>query len=282
MANTIVSIALICVSFMFTACYSDTDFTGFIRSTDRINERFEQSELWNAIHPFKTIEYETDDYTLLVAGDLHIGGTRYFEKILDVARIEQLPFVLNGDLVSGKKADYDTFRSLLPDYDEIPYFLILGNHDLYFDGWKFFYEYFGSSVYFFTVKTPQASDLYICVDTGSGTLGRKQLEWLKNTLKNHRHTHRYCTIFSHVNFFRDRHTTSTNPLVNELYVLLDLFAQHKVNMVIMGHDHVRASDFLGITHYLTLDALIDDLPNASFLRLNVLTDKMYPVFESVN
>jgi len=136
-----------------------------------------------------------------------------------------------------------------------------------FDGWKHFSRLFGSSVYYFTIATPTKEDLYICLDSGSGTLGKSQLKWLKNLLENSRSAHDLCVIFTHVNFFRDRHTLSTNPLTKELLVLIDLFEQHRVNMVIMGHDHVRAVNVLGNTTYLTLDALLSALHNSSYIKL---------------
>jgi len=162
-----------------------------------------------------------------------------------------------------------TLKSEFPDFNLVHYFLLVGNHDLYFDGWKIFYNYFGSSTYYFTVQTPTNNDLYICLDSGSGTLGSKQLSWLKNVLSSKRANYRNCVVFSHVNFFRNRHKGSTNPPIEELYVLLDLFNQYKVNMVISGHDHIRFINNFGCTTYITTDGLLDSNPNASFLKLKV-------------
>ena len=88
-----------------------------------------------------------------------------------------------GDLTTGHEEDYNVFEQHLPQQDSLPAFLIAGNHDLFFNGWKEFYSRFGSSTYLFTVKTPDATDLFICLETGGGTLGDKQLEWLINILQ---------------------------------------------------------------------------------------------------
>jgi UDP-2,3-diacylglucosamine pyrophosphatase LpxH len=175
--------------------------------------------------------------------------------------------VFVGDIVSGKEKDYETFNRLLPADDIKPSFVLVGNHELYFDGWKHFSRLFGSSVYYFTIATPTKEDLFICLDSGSGTLGKSQLKWLKDLLENSRSAYDQCVIFTHVNFFRNRHTLSTNPLTNELLVLIDLFEQNKVNMVIMGHDHDRSVNVLGNTTYLTMDALLNGLPNSGYIRL---------------
>jgi predicted phosphodiesterase len=230
---------------------------------------------WNASNPFKTITVASETYNLLVTADVHVGETKNYQKFLQRGiqhDIEAMVFV--GDFVTGKEKDYEIFHSLLPDYEEKPNFLLTGNHELYFDGWKHFRRLYGTSIYHFAIQTPSVKDLYICLDSGSGTMGKSQLAWLKELLEKDRKFYNQCVIFTHVNFFRDRHTLSTNPLVNELLVLLDLFEKHKVNMVIMGHDHIRALNQMGNTTYLTLDGLEDELPNASYLLLKKENNRM--------
>lgn len=265
------------------ACIGDTDLTGFVRSTDRIEDRYRSSAEWNKTHLPKKIISEEEDYNLLIAADLHIGDTANYIKFLrhgiqpDIAAM-----VLVGDIVSGKEKDYETFQRLLPDNEVKMSFLLVGNHELYFDGWKHYFRLFGSSFYYFTIKTPTKEDLYICLDSGSGTLGKSQLSWLKTLLEKNRHTYDKCVIFTHVNFFRDRHTLSTNPLTNELLLLMDLFEQYQVNYVIMGHDHVRAVNIIGKTTYLTLDALVDEMPDAGFLKLMKKSAGLQHEFYSIN
>ncbi len=281
MANRL-KIAFIALIVTLSACNHTLDFGGVFSSPDRVDDRFEQSNAWNQTHGFKTLTATTENYQILVAGDSHVGGTDNLNILLSESKKQgNLAFVIVGDIVTGQKEDYLVFKNTLPDFADSPHFLMVGNHDLYFDGWKTFYEYFGSSTYYFTVQTPQHKDIFICLDSGGGTLGGKQLDWLKDVLKNERGNYRNCVIFSHVNFFRDRHTSSTNPLVSELEVLLPLFAQNRVNMVIMGHDHVRAADQLGYTTYLTMDALKDGVPNASFVQLKVSEEGMSYEFKDL-
>jgi predicted phosphodiesterase len=225
----------------------------------------------------------SENYQLLVAGDSHVGGLVNFNKMLvEATKPENTALIMVGDIVTGKKEDYTVFKNTLPEFNDLPYFLMIGNHDLYFDGWKTYYDYFGSSTYYFTVDTPLNSDLYICLDSGAGTLGAKQLAWLKNLLSSERNNYRNCILFSHVNFFREHHTGSTNPLETELEVLLPLFAKYRVNMVIMGHDHDRTITEFGNTTYLTMDALKDGVPNASFLELQISENKIAYDFQELN
>ena len=76
-------------------------------------------------------------------------------------------------------------------------------------------------------------------------------------------------VFTHNNLFRSRPTASTNPMVEEIHILLDLFIQHDVNMVVTAHDHKRNTSIHGNTTHIILDALKDDNNKASYLKLFV-------------
>lgn len=52
------------------------------------------------------------------------------------------------------------------------------------------------------VNTSEASDLFICLDSGSGTLGEKQLAWLREILEKKRANSQNCFVVTHNNFFR--------------------------------------------------------------------------------
>lgn len=251
----------------------DVDFSGFIRSNDRVEERFEQSIAWNIAHPVKNLNISTSDYTLLSASDLHIGGTGNTSTLFDYYKnSEDIALVLVGDIVSGKKEDYDRCKSITDSFPK-PLYMMTGNHDLYFDGWKTFYDYFGSSTYFFTVTTPDTADLYICLDSGGGTYGKSQISWLEDLLVNERPKYRHCVVFSHVNILRTRRTTSANPMLEEVAYLLNLFTENNVGLVVNGHDHLQDKTVFGNSTYIILDALVDSYENAGFLQIKVDNEK---------
>ena len=264
------------------SCMEDADLSGFLYSADPVNERVKLSLEWNRVNPDKNVVMAGTDYSLLVAGDSEIGGTTNLDTLIAKAKSPGIAgFVLVGDITSGDPKGYDILKHDLDEKNPHPAFYILGNHDLFFDGWNSYYSYFGSSTYAFSVKTNNAADLYICLDSGNGTIGSRQLNWLSDLLKKERKNHRFCIIFSHVNFFREHHTFSANPLVDELHVLLDLFYRNSVDMVIMGHDHRRAEESFGMTHYITLDACYDGYKEASYLRLEVKNGKLSYNFEGL-
>jgi hypothetical protein len=257
------------LSLVFSAC-EQLDFTGMFLPDKTVNERFEQSMQWNRLHPFREISVPSDDYFILVMGDSHVGGTGNLDTFITRGRIlHATALVMVGDMTTGHAEDYEVFQQHLPPQDTIPTFLLVGNHELYYNGWEQFYSRFGSSTYLFTIKTPEATDLYICLDSGGGTLGSEQLDWLKGILAELRPGYRRCMVFTHNNLFRPRHTISTNPPVEELHVLIELFTIHRVDMVINGHDHKKAVQFFGNTTYIIMDALKDGLSYAGYLQLHV-------------
>ncbi len=254
---------------LFTSCDHDVDFSGFIRSTDRVEKRFEQSIQWNMNHPFQTITTDIDEYSILVAADSHIGGMDNFSSLKQVyINNNFLSLVLVGDIVSGREEDYLIYQDSIAEITK-PIFPVVGNHDLYFDGWKNFYKIMGSSTYYFIIETPIAKDIYICLDNGCGTYGESQIKWLKDLLKSSRDEYRYCTIFSHVNILRTRRTTSASPMTEEVVFLLDLFNRYKINYIINGHDHLQNEETFGDTKYIIVDAILDNYDCAGYTILNV-------------
>ena len=253
-----------------TIACDKVDIRNMFINYEPVDERFDHSMAWNENHPFKEISLATDNYTLFTMGDSHIGGTKNFDAFIDSSITSNAAAaVLVGDITNGNESDYDMLYQHLPNPAPLAIFPIVGNHDLYFNGWEKFWTLFGTSTFLFTVKTPVASDLYICLDTGGGTLGSKQLVWFKEVLANQRPNYRRCIILTHNNLFRFRRTSSTNPLAEELYVLLDLFAIHQVDMVITGHDHAKDAEVFGNTTHIVMDALKDEYKEAGYFKLNV-------------
>ena len=265
-------LAFICLM-GFSAC-DKGDLRGIFVSYESVNDRFEQSMTWNDLHPYKKILLSTNDYKIFAMGDSQIGGVENLNIFLKGAvNSNAKAIVMVGDLTSGKALDYAVFQNNLVNAGSVEVFPLAGNHDLYFNGWKDFYSRFGSSTYYFTIRTPNAEDLFICLDSASGTLGSEQINWLKNLLENERHNYRHCLVFTHNNFFRSWHKPSTNPLVEELYILMELFLIHNVEIIITGHDHSKSIEKLGNTLYIVMDALLDGFKDAGYLILSIKSNE---------
>ena len=51
------------------SCMKDADLSGFLYSTDPVNERVKLSLEWNKVNPSKDLTINGTDYSLLIAGD---------------------------------------------------------------------------------------------------------------------------------------------------------------------------------------------------------------------
>jgi predicted phosphodiesterase len=111
--------------------------------------------------------------------------------------------------------------------------------------------------------------MFISIDSGTGTLGSKQLEWLEDILQNQRSGCRRCVIFTHNDFLRVRHSEISNPPVEELTVLIDLFTRYHVDILIAGHDHIPSEELFGITEYVIVGAISDDDEDPNYMKLRV-------------
>lgn len=274
-----ISTIVIALDFFLTACEKDQII---LIPTESPNQRFHQSMEWNRQHPFREIVVSTDNYQILSVADCHVGSTGNLKNFWHIAEsTDASGVVMVGDLTNGRPSQYSELRKNLPNQDSLPLFFVAGNHDIYFNGWEEFYSNFGSSTYLFILKTPVARDLFICLETGGGTLGDSQIAWFDNVLKTMRRDYRHCFVFTHNNLFRARHTPSTNPMIEELHVLIELFTKYKVDMVITGHDHKRDDCLFGITRYIQLDALHDGADNASYFKIIIDGNNINYLFEDI-
>lgn len=267
---------------LITSCMFNADVGNMFISDGSVNDRFQESMEYNkAVDPIR-FTVATDTYNLLVVGDSHVGKTQNIDTLLVRAGQENSQAVIfNGDNTTGIEKDYNTFKTALDKRSDVAKLFLVGNHDLYFDGWDHHFINFGSSVYTFTVSTPVATDLFICLDTGSGTIGQDQMAWLKDVLNEKRLEYRNCIVLTHNNMFRFRRTFSTNPMIEELHVLLQLFVEFNVNMVVTSHDHKRNSGVFGNTTHLILDDFQDRSVNASYLKLHVINGEITNKFVTI-
>ena len=155
-------------------------------------------------------------------------------------------------------------------------FHVLGNHDLYFNGWVDFKKLIGPSVYWFDVAFTSGKDMFIILDTATGSLGSRQTKWLKSFLSSNRKLYRHCIVITHTNFFyTDKSQTgSGNMPLEETFALIDLFRKHKVDLILQGHDHYREDLTYGNVRYTILGTIKDESDAAEYLKIKVSNDKL--------
>jgi hypothetical protein len=127
---------------------------------------------------------DPNNFTFAIVGDLHIGnqGVQRLQEILTGAAAENDSFVIFlGDIVEdGNLADVQAFRNTLSetgwDQKSEP---VIGNHDIFNNGWQYYLQYNGPSHFTFTA----GNSLFIVLDTASGTVGNEQTTWLQSQLQ---------------------------------------------------------------------------------------------------
>ena len=241
-------ISLICVS-----CGPDArlDMVGMFAGTSpTIDKRFEESKQYNDAHGFTTLQAPAENYRVYVCTDTHVTRTRTrWEYFIATYRQDNLcPVAVHlGDIIDAQKHFdymYDAL-SVVPESTQKKDTLmaVAGNHDIYFKQWPDFLAKFKTCYYYFVVETPSGKkDLFVVYDSADGTVGSKQLQWLRETLEwADKQDFRHIVACTHTHFFKrdssQGHTS--NYTLEETYALLNMFEKHGVEMVWSGHDHSR-------------------------------------------
>jgi predicted phosphodiesterase len=271
-------IGIVCVS-----CGPDTrlDLAGmFVGSSPTIDKRFEQSMEYNKQAGYATIQATADDYRVYVCTDTHIHNTRTrWEYFIDAYRADlKCPVAIHlGDVIDAT-TDFDYVEeALAPQATQAnkvdTLMAVCGNHDIYFKQWKNFIKTFKTSNYYFVVNTPSGKqDLFIVYDSADGTVGRKQLQWLRETLEwADKQDFRHIVACTHTHFFkRDGSQGHTSNLTQEeTYALLNLMTQHGVEMQWSGHDHCREiTQVKGMT-CIVVDSMKDEDKEPYYMRVTM-------------
>lgn len=271
------NIALFTVAALFVGCNS-VDMKGLVAPTgDVVDSRFEQSIAMTEDKSVATLEVE-ESYTFHVCTDPHINETynnlREFATRLRNDASVDFGIVL-GDCTDSRNAfqNYVDALSFVEGEQQAnkPIFSLIGNHDLFFKGWNEYAKLLGPSVYWFEVKSGSSKDLFITLDSASGTLGKKQMEWLKNILATERANYRHCVVLTHTNLFYTDNTQqgSSNMALEETALLADIFSRNKVTLCLQGHDHHREDLTLDGVRYTIVGTIRDEAENPEYLAITM-------------
>lgn len=245
--------------------------------------RFEQSQAMIPDMYTGTVSSPQENYTFYVAADPHIDQTHNNLDIFNDALrndAEASFGVILGDCTDVRDNLQKYIDAIVydPQRHSFDYkiFNILGNHDTYFNGWVDFKEKIGPSVYWFDVTFPGGKDLYIALDTATGTLGRKQTEWFRSFLAKNRSAYRHCIILTHTNFFYTdtSQDSSGNMPVEESFSLIDFLGKQNVSLVLQGHDHYREDMTYDNVRYTVLGAIHENASNPEYLKIKVTKDNL--------
>ena len=266
---------LLAIGVIFTACGPDTrlDLVGMFAGTSpTIDNRFETSQAYNKQTGFATLQAPAEDYHVYVCTDTHIHKTRTrWEYFIHAYRADRLcPVAVHlGDIIDAT-TDFEYVEEALVSESDLvnqpmksdTLMAVCGNHDIYFKQWENFIKTFKTSSYYFVVQTPSGQkDLFVVYDSADGTVGSKQLQWLRETLAwADKQDFRHIVACTHTNFFKRDGSQghSSNFTLEETYALLNLFTSHGVDMLWTGHDHSReVTQVKGMTS-IVVDSMKDE------------------------
>jgi len=219
-----------------------------------IDERMEQMNNLTLVNTFPPLDTGNGDYSFVVMSDVHIGdnNTNGLERLPQLIETNpEIKFaVLTGDLTSnGKHGDFQKYIEIAKELADIgvPFYPVLGNHDLVGDGWGFWKDNIGSTIY----RIDDANATLIFLDSANLYFGKEQLDWLENELN--RETKRAVFVFNHVPLFASGPAPwVTISDLTERARAVSIF-KNKCNIVFAGHAHSRNIYNVGNVEYITLD-----------------------------
>lgn len=269
-------ILLLVATLLFASC-DRLDIPGmFVSSGPHTEDRVAQWLDYNKSHGQTLLAGLPDSYKFYVCSDIHVTDSApRFRQFLQAEKSDPNAYfsILNGDLANESGEDpFISVSQAMADYCPTladTCFVVLGNHDIYFDCFAHYRNHFHTSTYYVEVQTVGGfKDLFVFLDSGNATHGTLQLAWLRNLLA-HRQEYRHVVISTHTCLFRTSYNYSTTPAANmpeeETYQLFDLLAQHQVDLFLMGHFHHKETHNIRGVEYVMTSNLNTDTETPSYL-----------------
>jgi len=253
-----------------------------------VDVRFAQSMTYNNDKGEMHLDMGSDDYMVYVCTDSHVTRNTHvnLDYFIDTYNAETAPKIAIhlGDLIDAQK-NFPCADSVL-SLANGPLFITPGNHDVYFQQWSIYRSYFHTGTYWFdTNNGSKKLDLFICLDTADGTLGTKQMQWLRDLLeKKSKEGYRRIIVYTHTHFWKldDSQGHTSNFSLEETYELAALLGQYHVDYVWSGHQHARQSVFFRGVNYLVLDATKDSEKGQSYMTVQMGDHAIYHYIDYPN
>lgn len=200
---------------------------------------------------------DSDVFSFIVMTDVHCGASekRYNEKFfawlknqLSESAEKRPKFCVSlGDSADGgHESEYKEYNAFISEMASIveektgdsgfKTYTILGNHDLYNNGWEQWEKlvFPKTSFYTFTIDTTTSPVTLFFLDTANGTLGDSQRDSFERVIKQNENM---ALVFSHYPIYAGGNLLMTLQDTTERALLLTWFAKYNVKAVFAGHAH---------------------------------------------
>lgn len=236
------------------------------------DERFFQSESLSP-PPFEVVLPSDRNFSFVMVGDLHVGGnnTDRLRTILQKAQTAGDEFVIFlGDITDkGETASFQAIQQALIDFGfEKKVIPLLGNHDVFSEGWSEYKKTWGASHYSLSVGNSR----FIVLDTADGLIGEDQWEWLKTTLNLAPQTHTFI-LTHYMPLVPGQRTYLRLSNQTEAERLMKLASQKGVSGVFGGHYHSFCQEKIAGVEYVVAGGgggrRMEPIKNHFFVRVTV-------------
>ncbi|MDH4199289.1 MAG: metallophosphoesterase [Spirochaetia bacterium] len=256
---------------VFSTLQCSIDWLQFFYTPYEVNTRFKES--LSLTPPGASSISNQNNFSFIQVTDIHLAeGVNPYLSSLSRNLISTDAFIIpTGDLTDyGKRSDFIAYRDIMNSIG-LPYFSVIGNHDLWFKGWDQYKDILGPGVY----STHAGNVRIIVLDSANDTLGADQYKWLEKELS--MKIEPYCIVASHYNLFSPViGETSQSTNMEEVYGMMRMFEKYKVNYVLMGHSHIYDYRKINGVSYLVGPAMKKYSANEQkyFIRITVSNGQM--------
>lgn len=179
-------------------------------------------------------------YSVLLLTDVHLGKANsakesaFFDWLYQLEEKPEFCLVLGDITDHGFEHEYQLYQAFSKKIEEmgIPVYGLVGNHDLYNGGWRYWKKYVFPYAASYRFHTDSFS--WYMLDTGNGTLGNIQLHNLEWAMKN---DPLKKLVFTHYPVYGGGIFYFTLSDTRGRALVLDLFARYSVVNVFAGHWH---------------------------------------------
>ena len=209
-------------------------------------------------------------YQVLVFSDVHFGkknADRHEQDLLQWLKAKKengtCPefCICLGDIADhGTEDEFLAYVDFSKAIEEIlgsgRVYGVLGNHDLYNKGWKYYQSYVFPYKSFYHFKSKNFS--WYFTDSAGGSMGKNQYTQLVNAFNNDDSPK---IVFSHVPIYGDPYTNMGYFTFQNSYeadTILTLYVNSNVKMIVNGHIHKPHKNFFKSCIEFTLPSLTED------------------------
>ena len=239
-----VTVILCILCLLFTSCEYDLQHAFY-----RAENTDDRTKVCYNLKESESPSPAVDKYSVAVFSDIHFGGkklTRHEEAFLEWLQEAKADgsapefCICLGDIVEhGLKKEFDAYKDFVQKIEALlgsgKVYGVLGNHDLFNNGWDHYHSMVFPYEAFYHFKTKKFS--WYCLDSASGTLGKKQFNKIEKLFKNDpapkiimTHVPVYSNPLNSMGYFSMQNTYEAD-------MILTLYAKSNVKLVLNGHIH---------------------------------------------